>query len=373
MRAVPFSELELLLLAARLQPDEAQRERISAVLDRGIDWTAFESLANRHGLLPLVLRALLALDSPKIPPHALAKSRSLCEANRVHNLILVGELLRALRALESAGVTAVPYKGPALAQYLLRDFTLRQASDIDLLVKPSDAREACHILIEEGFISARRVPAMAQAAYVRLHCVFTFGRLGHPFFLDLNWRVAPVYWGLPEILDSAWSRLRTVPVAGLDVRWFAPEDLLLLLCLHGCKHKWGTMKWIVDVAELLRMHPDMDWQGLMRDARASGSTRMLFLGLYLANDLFDAPLPADVLASVRSDAVVDALTAEVCKDLFVLQTSPIDPSTTLRFLVRASERWSGKLCCAALIPAYFLLNRVVRPGMASLRGERATS
>jgi hypothetical protein len=373
MRTVPFSELELLLLAARLHFDESQSERISAVLARGIDWSGVESLANRHGLLPLVLRTLLALDSPKIPPHALAKSRSLCEANRVHNLILVGELLRALRALESAGVTAVPYKGPALAQYLLGDFTLRQASDIDLLVKPSDARKACHILIEQGFVSARRVPALAQAAYVRLHCVFTFGRLGHPFFLDLNWRVAPVYWGLPDILDSAWARLRTVSVAGLDVHWFVPEDLLVLLCVHGCKHKWGTMKWIVDVAELLRRHPDLDWQGLLRNARLSGATRMLFLGLYIANDLFDAPLPSEVLDSVRRNPVIDALAAEVYKDLFVLQTDPIDASTTLRFLVRATERWSGKLCCTALIPAYFLLNRVVRPGMASLLGERATN
>jgi hypothetical protein len=367
MRPVPTPELELLLRCARIHVDDDHAQRISGLLRRDLDWNGLVLMARRHGLIPLLYRTLSGLGSSKVPPEILERLRSLSEAFRFQSLLFVRELLNALRALETAGVTAMPYKGPALAAFLYQDLALRQFSDIDLLVRPHDAVKARHVLLKQGFVPKRRIYEPLEGAWVQFHCEFAFSALEGQVLVELNWRVAPRYWRLPEIPDLAWNRLGRLSLAGVSVPWFAPEDLLFVLCLHGCKHKWDTLKWLVDVAELLRGHPDLNWREMTDEARRTGSERMFAVGLFLANDLLDAPLPADVLEAVRCKPLVASLAAEVCENLLAAYTEPAGTLTELPFLARAAERLDMKLFCQVLRPLYFLLHRLVRPGIAALR------
>src|SRR6185436_2326067 len=111
----------------------------------------------------------------------------------------------------------------------------------------------------------------------------------------LNWRIVPRAWLLPDLSEAVWARLGKLPLAGIDVPWLSPEDLLLVLCLHGCKHKWERLKWIFDVAELVRVHPSLNWRGLMTHAHDIGAERMLAVSILLAVDLLDAPFLQELL------------------------------------------------------------------------------
>ena len=64
----------------------------------------------------------------------------------------------------------------------------------------------------------------------------------------------------------------------------APEDSLLILCVHANKHQWSRLGWICDIAEMLRSHPDLNWPVVMEQARMLRSERMLLLGLLLARE-----------------------------------------------------------------------------------------
>jgi len=72
-----------------------------------------------------------------------------------------------------------------------------------------------------------------------------------------------------------------------------------------------VLKWVCDVAELLRIHPAMDWEWVMKQARTSGVVRMLFLGLSLAHHLLGAVLPKDMEHRMQAAPVVHALAAQV--------------------------------------------------------------
>ena len=117
----------------------------------------------------------------------------------------------------------------------------------------------------------------------------------------------------------------------------APADLLLFLCAHGAKHLWQRLEWIADVAELVR-RSQLDYDGLAARARAAGGGRVLRLGLFLAWDLLDAPLPAPLARSLAIDRSVTALGETVRERLFA--DSPSAPSgfELLRFHTRARER-----------------------------------
>ena len=69
------------------------------------------------------------------------------------------------------------------------------------------------------------------------------------------------------------------------------------------------------VAELVRVHQALDWEALLAQARALHCQRILGLGLYLANDLLGAELPAPVLGQVRADPATRALGRQVREQL----------------------------------------------------------
>lgn len=85
-----------------------------------------------------------------------------------------------------------------------------------------------------------------------------------------------------------------------------------MLCVHGSKHFWERLLWILDVAQLIRTQ-EVDWTLLKEIAAKLKSTRVLLLGLHLAHDLFHAPLPGELLEEIARDSAVQELAEKVCE------------------------------------------------------------
>jgi hypothetical protein len=86
--------------------------------------------------------------------------------------------------------------------------------------------------------------------------------------------------------------------------------------VHGAKHLWDQLNWICDIAELIRAHQDLDWDGLLARARALHGERILALGLFLADDLLGAPLPGAIRRRLRADEAVVRLGRRVRQQLW---------------------------------------------------------
>jgi hypothetical protein len=97
------------------------------------------------------------------------------------------------------------------------------------------------------------------------------------------------------------------------------------------------------VAALLRLHQRMDWGRVLEQAEASGSLRILFLGLLLASDLLGTALPTGIAQRLQTDAVATRLGAQVCAQLFREADSSPKAFETLRFRLRGRERLRDKL------------------------------
>jgi hypothetical protein len=53
---------------------------------------------------------------------------------------------------------------------------------------------------------------------------------------------------------------------------------LLILCVHGSKHRWRRITWICDVAEPIHAHRDPKGPQVIVQAVALGGEHMLLLG-----------------------------------------------------------------------------------------------
>jgi len=98
------------------------------------------------------------------------------------------------------------------------------------------------------------------------------------------------------VVDDVWERFVPLAIAGRPVDGFGPEDLFLVLCIHGGeKHRWSRLQMLADLARIVTCHPDLDWPLLLARAGRLGREDTVLLGALCARLLLDAPLPPDVV------------------------------------------------------------------------------
>ena len=273
------------------------------------DWDLLLCAAERHAVLPLVHRALARHG--QVPATARETLESLFRVGLAKNLFLSAELLRLLDGLSQHGISVLPYKGPTLAQSLYGDIALRSFSDLDLLVRMHDVQPAAEALEALGYVAQQPVPPDRRRAHLALASEQMFRRREGAALVELQWRIAPSYFSVDFDFEWFWRTAVRVPLGSCQVPALAPEALLLALAVHGAKHGWESLVWIVDIAQLLESHPGLDWDSVLRHARFLGIERLLFLALVLAEKLTGAALPVAVRQQAASDTTVPWLVQRV--------------------------------------------------------------
>ncbi len=331
-------EAELLLCAAQACVGSAEKDRIIALAREDVEWYRLVRTAFRHGMLPIVYQILVETCPEIIPSPVLDLLQVNFRSHARRALILTGELLKCLKLLDAHGIAAMPYRGPALAAAAYGELHLRLFDDLDLLVPEEQVLEARALLVSQGYRAVFELPPALEAAYLRAQAEHTLVRDADVVVIELHWRITERYFSFPLDARGLWDRRVRVLLAGKEVWTFSPEDLLLILCVHGTKHLWRRLLWICDVSRLLCAYPSMNWPGLIEQARALGSERMLKLGLFLANELLGAPLPSAVEQETQADPAVAFLATQVRSWLFVDPEQQAGPLASIPFHLKARER-----------------------------------
>jgi hypothetical protein len=130
-----------------------------------------------------------------------------------------------------------------------------------------------------------------------------------------------------------------------DIPTLAPEDLLVILSVHGAKHVWNQLKWISDIGELVTRSPGLDWEEVLADTAAGRARRLVLLGLWLTHTVLGHEIPREVAAVVRADTRVQSLARAVAGRLFSeTDTNGLIPlGDAVRFNVQARESLADKV------------------------------
>ena len=277
------SELRLLFACARLTPDRAQVREVASV---AIDWPKLADAAEYHGLTPILLSNLRAANV-SAPDDVMGAMEQRNATTVRQNLFLTSELLRVYAVLEKKGIKAIPLKGTVLASQTYGDLGLRPFSDIDLLIKRDQIGEAESASREAGYEAEFAVAAQHRDSWLKQQCELTFRRSG-TVRLELHWDIVHPHFALETGVERFWSRLSTVRVGDALLPNLSPQDLLFTLIVHGTRHAWSRMMWLMDVSELLRSNPGIDWRLFFQDAESRGAARMVATSLLLAREVFGA-------------------------------------------------------------------------------------
>ena len=219
------------------------------------------TIAEEHGLAPL-LYAHLQRAGVEIPPTIKRDLQALTLRHRHANRVRDRVLAEILAAYGAAGIKVRVLKGMALAHLIYPEPGLRPMRDIDLLVKPAEARRAQAILAELGFdaplppggvlpdkhLSAAKRQTDGLSISVEVH---------HNLFNEYT-PVAPL--GLADLTDDPLPFSLTSQTAYT----LGPQDMLWHLGQHFVYHLNVTEPmrfiWIADLVGFAEQYAErIDW------------------------------------------------------------------------------------------------------------------
>ena len=303
-------EARLLLGCARAGMNLEKADQIKVFVQKDMSWTRLIKLAFQHRMMPLLYGILNATYPEYVSQTIMDLLHSHFQISTQRNHVLVSELITILSLFNMHDIPVMSYKGPILANSLYPNPAFRECGDLDLLVRKKDVAKAKTLLIKKGYYLPEADATDEQQIFIfqYKHSYNLFCHRTH-INVDLHWRFTQRSIPFDLDLDRLWGYLVPIPFAGTTVLSPSPEILLVLLCVHGAKHfnPWERLIWICDVARVIEIYQEMDWERVFKYAVQLGSMRMLSVGILLVDDLLEISVPEEIAQRVTSDPIAKVL------------------------------------------------------------------
>ena len=259
--------------------------------------------AATEGVAPLLARARRVADAQGWPPRvAAALDRTLADEAALE-VCRRAELRRLLAAFRGAGVTALVFKGAALAYQVFEQPWLRPRRDTDLLIAAGEGARAAGVLRDLGYdplvtTSGRLVSGQNQ--WMRRDAV------GTRHAVDLHWRIVNPH-AFARLLPFAALASRAVQLPPLGGAARAPSlpDALVIACLHRVVHHYGSenLLWLYDIHLLSSSLPADGQQTFLDLVARTGTGAICAEGLTLAHEAFAGEAAAALERRIGSRAL----------------------------------------------------------------------
>ncbi len=217
---------------------------------------------------------------------------------------------KALERFQAAGVPVILLKGGIFGETLYPSPGLRYMSDMDLLVRHQDFRDAFEILKKAGW-------KLRQAKESSDNLVEAIGnpvsnkdwQMGEGVFvnpkgcaLDLHWHLVPYVWPRRLFrvnLDAVWQEAVLLDAPNLYSTYSLSQvHTLAFMCLHLVEHGLKHLRLLVDVDLFVRKYcdsSDWSWRSLVICAEKWRIQSAVFHSLSFSRFLYNTPVPSHVL------------------------------------------------------------------------------
>jgi len=315
---------------------EEKTARIRGLLGPQVRWKALLSLAEHHGVQPILAQSLLSVGD-EIPAQVRITLKQSYQANLHKALFLSREFIRIVDRLSKADIEFMPYKGLALAETVYGDIALRQSGDIDLLIHAKDLKRIREAVGELGYSPHMKLSEDQEAAYFKSGYECAFDGTAGRNLLEVQWAIQPHFYAVDLNLEELFRRAQTARVASLEVKSLAAEDLFVVLALHAAKHVWGRLIWLCDLARISNL-PTLNWKWIGDRAQELGIVRILRVTLLLAQKLLVSPLPPSAAENLPEDLPAERLAEEV--EIYISNENAYDVESLayFRLMLRLRER-----------------------------------
>ena len=257
---------------------------------QNVDRQALMHLAKLHGILPQLYKTsqnTLTLFSQEEQKRLTDEYREIMKAN----LLLTIHLSTLSKNLEEYHFPYIAIKGPTLAQTLYGDISMRQFSDIDLLVEEEKLYEISELILSLEYTPVLPLTLLKRKKFLALDNDFSFRHNKTGALLELHWKLFPVRHKMPLDFTLLYRDAQPVMLQNREINALSAEHNLLYLSLHGAKHIFERYEWVYDLHMLISKTPQMDLEQIYLQAKSEQIETPFLLGLFLSQTLFGTVLP----------------------------------------------------------------------------------
>jgi hypothetical protein len=296
-------EFRLVAACCRWPPSPSRDAAVREAAAAAIDWEEVLAVVRRHRVDGLVHDGLMRAGVEP-PADVAGRLQASAQGIAVANLRYAAETARLSKALAAAGLDHIFLKGLTLNVLAYGTLAVKRSSDIDIAFDPSVYPHALRVMEElgyvgfhEGVISPKHTIWVRQGVSVEIHNSLVDSAMM-----------------LPGI--GVRSARQTVEVGpGVAVETLAREELFAYLCVHGAGHAWARLKWLADVAALIKHDAPDEIDRLHARSIELGGGRSTGQALLLCADLFGQTLSPRLEAALRSDRAMRYLAGAALKSM----------------------------------------------------------
>lgn len=281
------------------------------------DWPRFLALARRHRVQGLAQRCLreVPVELPKGIAGSLGEDSAAIAEHNLRAARLSGLLLEEFSA---AGIPLIFIKGLTLGKLAYGDPFVKSSRDIDVLVPGHAIADSAAALGRLGY--RLTLPAAAQSDQLqrwhrrRKESVW---RSPDGLHLELHSRLADSPELIPAIgVGSPLQQVELAPEIALPT--LAGDELFAYLCVHGASSAWFRLKWITDLAALVRACGVGEIERLHERSQQLGAGRAAAQALLLAARVYQtaagSELERRLAGSLVNRQLADAAWNQMLRD-----------------------------------------------------------
>jgi len=217
------------------------------------------------------------------------------------NMLMSAELIKVMKLLEENGIEALAFKGPTLAQMAYGDIALRQYADLDILVHKDDIYKIYDLLKNDYTRELKCTPSQEKTWFKYAHDLGLTSKNG--IHIEFHWRMLdtdhPI--NLKEI--DFFQKKQFTYINKQQIPIISNEEFLVYLCVHGSKHMFERVEWVVDIDKFIRTQY-IDWNKIDNLIQNTNYKNFVFLGLFLTQKLFNTPVSPKIQSKTDTIGIV---------------------------------------------------------------------
>ncbi len=309
-----FNELssddKLIILSSKLFPDIDDVLQIDQLIPKITDWNSFVDIVICNGIAPVVRKNLTASKNVcKIPESIISRLNQVYFKILSRNILLTTHFKNIIAAFSEKNIEVIALKGMYLSELIYQNIGLRPMSDIDLLVKKTDAETCRDILLKLGHTDQEVTPSELIKETEKHFAPLVKDNIS----VEIHHKLHNEQYGYTINTDDFWKNANPVFLHGVSSLALSPNDLLIHLCIHLDSHNAISniqLRHISDIVNILEFFKDkLDWQKFENSCVQNNCSQNVFGNLLLIKKYYNAQIPENIIQ--RNKHYSNALTEEI--------------------------------------------------------------
>lgn len=198
-------------------------------------------LSRLHRIRPVVYRILL---NANISVEFKTALKNELHSVTLQNFELAKETERIVKKLEKASITAIPYKGVTFSKQFYGDISMRESSDIDLVINPDQLDLIIKLMQKDGYKAdgLEGLKRIKRESFVTHQKDFCFD-LNKTFHVEFHWRITHPNFCIKSPLD----RFKISLEPDLEMS----EHLRAIILHHWIHDGFEYLKTLLDVGQAI--------------------------------------------------------------------------------------------------------------------------